>query len=232
MRGITHLAVGTATAAVILKPEGIKECILAMALASVGSLINDIDAEKSTAAAVVYKGMIILITLIILLGSVSYYFNISISYKTLFYDLGPEQRKAVIAIGVILVLCIIGIFSKHRTFTHSIDGILLFSTPIYWMFGNLSLYFAIAMVSHTAIDLLNKKPVRLFVLVDKAVNLIAMAFKTSGLIARVLKYINKLMSESYCLYLVHSDNFVVNGILIFVSSGIIYTQLRSVIGII
>ena len=80
---------------------------------------------------------------------------------------GPEAIMAslgMIAVGLVvlyLVLCWLGYRSSHRTFTHSVTALTLFSLAVWLVYPPLMPGFAAAFASHLVLDLLNKKGMRI-----------------------------------------------------------------------
>ena len=68
MTGKTHVALGTAAALLIGQPENIREVVLCIGTASVGSVISDIDVSTSEARRDVNK--VIAITLLAVIATV------------------------------------------------------------------------------------------------------------------------------------------------------------------
>ena len=60
-----------------------------------------------------------------------------------------------------LVLCWLGYRSSHRTFTHSVTAMLLFSLAVWLVYPPLLPGFVAAYASHLVLDLLNKKGMRI-----------------------------------------------------------------------
>lgn len=156
----THMAVGVASAFLVLQPiADIKELALGTTLAIVGSLVSDIDIHTSKANKVINK-----ITWIIGFASISslifdYFFNLGV-YTDILNNI--FIMKKIVAVSLFSVIIMFAKMTTHRSFSHSIMGVLAFYIPVTFIFGEMSLYFLVGIISHIVIDLFNKKKVQLF----------------------------------------------------------------------
>ena len=159
MTGKTHLAVGTAASLLVTQPSTLKELFICIGVAIVGSVISDIDVSTSESHQTLdwILGLILAVSVLLAfaearwsLGIFSAILNDS-SYSRIFFG-------TVIFLGI----CIFGKEQPHRSFLHSILGLALLSMAVYILSPLLVPYFAVAMASHIAIDMLNHKRVKLF----------------------------------------------------------------------
>lgn len=156
MTGKTHLVVGTALASglLLLNHNTSNSDIIttSIVLSALGAILPDIDIGHSIMRKVFY-GTIIAIGIMIAL---SFYSNISL--KNL---INWDEVTLPIIIGIFsfIGLLIYGYFSSHRTFTHTLLALILFSLSIYMICNNLvyTMYFAVGMLSHQLLDMLNKE---------------------------------------------------------------------------
>jgi inner membrane protein len=72
--------------------------------------------------------------------------------------LGPQQIAGVLAF---LALSVIGAHTTHRSFTHSLLGLVLFAGALWLVCALVVPAFVVGFVSHIALDVLNKTPVRI-----------------------------------------------------------------------
>lgn len=166
MTGKTHMAIGVGATTMLLPTNDIKTIISGTALAIVGSLIVDIDTAKSEGAVFLKKifgGSIIFLILGLIL-KVKYNVNV-FNYIT--------QNKEVIqmlpALIIFLVALVVGAISPHRSFTHSLIGLIAYSIPMYMMMGTLYKWFAIGYVAHILADMLNKKETKILFPLKKGI---------------------------------------------------------------
>ncbi len=160
MEGNTHIAVGIASSLIILQPNSnIKELFLGTSLAVVGSLVSDIDTRKSKANKTINK-----------LGWFIGFFSITSLILDYIFEFGIYERvlndifimRIIVAISLFSVLIMFTKITNHRTFSHSIVGVISFYVPVFILFDKISNYFLIAIISHIFIDLFNKKKIQLF----------------------------------------------------------------------
>jgi inner membrane protein len=100
--------------------------------------------------------------------------------------------RTCFGIAMAFVVCWFGRKQPHRTFMHSILGVALMSLASYLVFTEVWQYMAIGMVSHIALDLLNKKRIRLLYPLKKPK--FALGFCTAdGAVNTVLFYVFSVM---------------------------------------
>ena len=156
MTGKTHLVVGTALASGLLllnhNTSNSEIITTSIVLSALGAILPDIDIEHSLMRKVFY-GTILAIGIMI---GLIFYSNIN--PKSL---INWNEVTVPIIIGAcgFIGLLMYGYFSSHRTFTHTLLALILFSLSIYMICNNLAytMYFAIGMLSHQLLDMLNKK---------------------------------------------------------------------------
>lgn len=156
MTGKTHLVVGTALASGLLllnhNTSNSEIITTSIVLSALGAILPDIDIEHSLMRKVFY-GTILAIGMMIAL-----IFYSNINPKSLI-NLDEVTIPIIIGACGFIGLLIYGYFSSHRTFTHTLLALILFSLSIYMICNNLAytMYFAIGMLSHQLLDMLNKK---------------------------------------------------------------------------
>ena len=152
------MAIGSAatiTTCFCMQKTDIKYVGLAVAAGALGSIVPDIDAEGGSTFKKIFKTLLV--------GTLLFALILFLEYKDQNLDarILVEQMKGskfIIGFLLFIVLCIIGMFTPHRTFTHWLIAIPIYSLPIYLMFGiPFTIFFAIGFLSHQLIDLLNKK---------------------------------------------------------------------------
>ncbi|PAB56896.1 metal-dependent hydrolase [Anaeromicrobium sediminis] len=155
MNGRSHMIIGTAASLLLLPKMGYEFNLLTSTAAALGSLIPDIDHPK----ALINQKLL---------------FNKNKEGKILFYCTsggiflykGFESfSKSMMFLGILLIL--IGL-SKHRTFTHSLGGVLVISYYIFFLFNeqmimdNITYATIIGVVSHLVCDFFTKEGVEMF----------------------------------------------------------------------
>lgn len=158
MTGKTHLVVGTASALLVTQPSTIKEFFLCIGVAQIGSIISDIDVSTSESR----KNMNRIIKLVVVIVGILLF--LEYQWKIEIIGFINEDRNLVrILLGLMAFLgvCIFGKEQPHRSFMHSFLAVILLSGILWIIYPIIVPYFAIAMLSHIAIDLLNKKKVKI-----------------------------------------------------------------------
>lgn len=156
MMSRTHLAVGVAAALALTRPETPQTWLLAVVGGAAGGVVCDIDlADSRDRDAHVGQMIPVGIALAALLADGV--FRLGVRQDLL------EGNPVRLAGGVVLylLLCWLGYRSSHRTFTHSVTALVLFSLAVWLVYPPLMPGFGAAFVSHLVLDLLNKKGMRI-----------------------------------------------------------------------
>lgn len=126
MLGRTHAAIGTFTAFVLTRPAATVDYVVVIGFAYLGSLIPDIDTKNS---------------------KIKHSFSFWIIFIGLFLYLDK-----IIELLILAFVILVSSKFKHRTFTHSILGLLVFSMAIGLLYPNGLLVFAIDYLMHLLSD--------------------------------------------------------------------------------
>jgi inner membrane protein len=158
MTGKTHIAVGITAALAFVQPRNIKDIMLCIGVSAVGSVISDIDVTTSESRKGVDRviGITVLVVILIVIIEFNWKFGI-ISYITNNSDL----YDLLIGVAIFLCVCIFGKKQPHRSFMHSISAVFILSSIIYFVLPMVVPFFAIAMLSHIIIDMLNYTNVKI-----------------------------------------------------------------------
>jgi len=181
MQGRTHLVIGAALAAVILKPASVPLFAAGCCAAAAGGIICDLDADGSRANRGVAKAGALLFLLLVLLIFADLYAGYGL-YDTLRSRAAGSTRMA--AAFFFLFLCALGMVSPHRSMMHSITAGLLLTVCVRLIVPELTTYFAIGFASHLLLDLVNRKGIPLFYPLKKRFSL--GLFRSDGLMSRLL----------------------------------------------
>lgn len=165
MLGKTHFVLGMASALAITRPQTVPGVITAMTAGAVGGWIVDFDMrnrnndEQSEEARLenVYDAVIdgLFIFAFILLD----FFIGKGMCQYIIENWGVRIWGSLIGILIILIF---GLYSKHRTFTHSFLALALFSGLVYLFCRPAAIPFAIGYASHLISDLFNYLGLQLF----------------------------------------------------------------------
>lgn len=153
MTGKTHMSIGLAASATVLSisnptPQNV---VMGLVLGTIGSLMPDIDIEQSKISYLGRKLLIDAILLFVVGSSVIYKLNIPLHEFKFNYRL---STTGIYGLAIIAGCIVFAKFTKHRSFAHSILGLVLFSIGFWLLLGHIALYFAIGFISHMTADTL------------------------------------------------------------------------------
>ncbi len=159
MQGKTHFVTGIAASLAICRPQSFPLLVAGTGVAAVGSVISDIDVGNSSAHHDADKIIAAIIAAIAAVVIADLYLHLGIYERLLS---GSSQPKLLTLALIFLVICAFGKSTKHRSFMHSFAALLALSACLYLSVPVLTPYFAIAFLSHLALDFFNRKKERLF----------------------------------------------------------------------
>lgn len=188
MLGKTHAMVGIATAYTLLLPtNNIGLILCGTTVSALGSVLPDIDVSGTNTLAKkeLFNAFLLIITYTLLTP-------VLLKYTGTSFVLPQIQSLGSTLTGLLIlsVYSIIGVQSKHREFTHSLEGILLATASVTFIAPVLAKWFALGYTTHIALDLLNRKPIKLLSFVKKktCLNLCS----ASGVTDKVIRYGSKV----------------------------------------
>ena len=160
--GKTHIAVGIATAYVIMKPKTIPEFAAATVGGSIGGVMADIDVhiDKSNKYAASASLDALYGEILAMAISVGALVGDYLTGGKILRHIIEQWETAAIGAIVFIVLTVIGERSKHRDKTHSLLACVLFSLSVALIDPYIGVGFTIGYGSHLFIDLFNKSPIR------------------------------------------------------------------------
>ncbi len=158
MTGKTHLAIGTAAALLFGQPENIREVVLCIGTASVGSVISDIDVSTSEVRLDVNKVIGITLLAVLATAFMEYQWKLGITAS---FMRNSSLVRLMLGMAAFLGVCVFGKSRPHRSFMHSLPAVGILSFILYIIYPVLVPYFVISMLSHIAADIFNYKNVRL-----------------------------------------------------------------------
>lgn len=177
----THMVIGIASAMMFTKPATIPDLILAGGGGVLGALISDIDVGTSDSHREADKITMISVVVVAGVFVLDCFFHTGIINRLL-----QNSGYGRILMGTLLFIgiCAFGKEQPHRSFMHSFLalGLLCFAIGLIW--EKMVIYFAVGFISHLALDILNKKRVRLFYPVKGGVSL--GLFRADGVANNVL----------------------------------------------
>lgn len=155
----THLAAGVALTLGIIHPENPTELAICLASASIGSVISDIDVSTSKSRKELNKILVISVTAICVCVLIE-----SILHIGILEMIQNQSNITRILLGfmMMLLICCFGVNTSHRTFTHSLIGVVSLTGSVFVMLPEATFAFAISMFSHIFLDFFNTKKVQIF----------------------------------------------------------------------
>lgn len=154
----THITLGIASALIVAHPATVSGVIAAVAGGGIGGWIVDIDCKDINAdREKVYDSVIVgLFTAALVILD---YFIGSGMCQYVFDNWGI---RIWCSLAGLIILSVVGYRSKHRSFTHSLLGLLLFGVVMYFLCYPIVVPFAIGYLSHIVADIFNKRGEQLF----------------------------------------------------------------------
>lgn len=155
----THIVCANLVSLYLMKPDSISSLIFTSAFATLGGLVPDVDLKDSTSDKLFDRLMTSLITVVVMSFLIKYFFDINLYCKI-------KERVDIfnylISICLFIVVAYFGSKSSHRSFTHSILGLFIYSGILFYGFGFGVIPYFVSHLSHIILDLFNKKGVALF----------------------------------------------------------------------
>lgn len=165
MRGRTHAIVGMATALTALIPTNNIGLIVSGTVATAfGAIIPDIDVDGTNSLAKKELGKAALFT-VAYAGTMP--LLLELTGKAFTITALTLSSNLFIGLGILTVYSLLGFASPHRGFTHSIEGLLMATLGVYFTLPVLTTWFATGYITHLLLDLLNKKPIKLCLMLKK-----------------------------------------------------------------
>ena len=155
MMAKTHITVGIAASLAICMPTTPDEVLSAVMGGAIGGILCDIECRSTPQMRDALYGRFIVaaITSLILLSDKIFNTGIIASI------LSQDRFSLILGSAILLVTCIFGRLSDHRTFTHSLLFVLLISFGFYCVTPKLLYPVLAGGLSHLVIDTLNRMPV-------------------------------------------------------------------------
>lgn len=164
MKGRTHLTAGMAVTMLATQPKTITETVMCLGIASVGSVISDIDVSTSKSRRNLNKVLVIITVSVLLIAISEIVFHIGLAAKIM---ADSSIMRVCLGIALLIAICIYGMNCPHRSFMHSITGLMLITISSYIILPSTALYMCVSIISHILLDIFNKKKIRLFYPLEK-----------------------------------------------------------------
>ena len=126
MMSKTHITVGIATSLVVCRPTTLEGIFASVIGGAAGGIVCDIECRSTPQMRDALYGRFIALGICISLLLADIITNAGIWASIM----AQNVISVAIGIGVLLVTCIVGRFSEHRTFTHSLLYSFLITKPL------------------------------------------------------------------------------------------------------
>ena len=155
----THVMCANLVSLYLMKPDSIFDLVITCGCATLGGLLPDVDLKDSTSDKLFDRLMTSLITIVVMSFFIKYFFDIDLYCKIK----ECSYINYLISVCLFIVMAFLGSKSSHRSFTHSILGLFVYSSILSYGFGNNVIFpYFVSHLSHIVLDLFNKKGVALF----------------------------------------------------------------------
>lgn len=152
MMGKTHLAAGIAASLLITQPQTPHDCIVSLIGGAVGGILADIDIlDNKSHDSLKMQFTVLGMTFLLLMIDSLLHLGICDSI------FAQDYWIPLIGLGAFAVLWLIGVFTAHRTFTHSLLAGALYTLCLTLVYPPLMIPLAVGYLSHLALDFLNRK---------------------------------------------------------------------------
>lgn len=163
MMAKAHITIGMAAALTIAQPESIPEALPVIVGASLGCLICDLDCENKTEKNDSSRWRAVMAAAAVAALIEDHLLDAGM-WKAL--EGNGNYLWCAGLVGFVLI-CTFASVSSHRGFSHSILALVLETAFLWLIFPVAALPFAAAFISHQLLDIMNKRPVRLFYPAEK-----------------------------------------------------------------
>lgn len=163
MMGKTHVSVGVATALLVTQPVTLEGFSAAVIGGAIGGIISDMEVRSNP------KFRDALHARFIALGLTVVFLLVDVITQGLIITSFLENNTLRLITGsaILIALVIFGRSTSHRTFTHSLLGLISLSAGVWLLCPPLTTAFVAGFISHVLLDLLNKQPIQIFYPIKK-----------------------------------------------------------------
>ncbi len=156
----THVACANLISLSLIQPSSVSSLLITIGSSTLGSLLPDVDKKDSTSDKLFDRLMTSLITIIIMSIVINYFFNINLYKEIKEYN---NIFNYIICISIFITMSYLGSKTSHRSFTHSLLGLFIYSAILSYSFNNkIVIPFVISYLSHIILDFFNMKGITLF----------------------------------------------------------------------
>lgn len=156
MMGKTHITVGIAASFIACRPRTMGQCFAAILGGAAGGILCDIECKSDRRCRDALYSRVIVFGLFAALLALDFMYGLGICRRI-------ASRDATLLLaggGILLLTCMKGRWSEHRTFTHSILYVILIALGFYLIDPYWRTPLLAGGFSHLALDLFNKRPIQ------------------------------------------------------------------------
>ena len=155
----THVMCSNFISLCLMRPNSISDLLITCGVATIGGLLPDVDLKDSTSDKLFDRLMTSLVTIVLMSVFIKYFFDIDLYCKIK----ECSYINYLVSVCLFIVMAYLGSKSSHRSFTHSILGLFVYSAILSYGFGmNIVFPYFVSHLSHIVLDLFNMKGVALF----------------------------------------------------------------------
>ena len=162
MMSRTHLAVGIASSLAaslfVFQPQSLSDVMISFAGGALGGVFADVDTVSHDKK---HQALVSQLLGLLALG-IAAALDWSMRLGVCEFVAGPNRAPSLFAGAVIVFLYLYGLITPHRTFTHSMIAMALFSGCFFLIYTRLGFGVLAGYASHLVLDLLTKKEIHLF----------------------------------------------------------------------
>ncbi|MDE6087654.1 MAG: metal-dependent hydrolase [Oscillospiraceae bacterium] len=175
------MAVGVAATLAVTHPNTITSILMAVSMGAVGALISDLDVDSSIANKKANQIFPLLLVIVVLAVIIDLVFQVGLWQKI--WN-NSNLLKILGGTAAFVSICLFGKNQPHRSFMHSFLALATLDISLSLIYLPLVQYFTVGFLSHLAIDLLNKKKLKL--LYPKKDGFSLKLCSSSGIVNRIL----------------------------------------------
>ena len=155
----THVMCSNFISLCLMRPNSISDLLITCGVATIGGLLPDVDLKDSTSDKLFDRLMTSLVTIVLMSVFIKYFFDIDLYCKIK----ECSYINYLVSVCLFIVMAYLGSKSSHRSFTHSILGLFVYSAILSYGFDmNIVFPYFVSHLSHIVLDLFNMKGVALF----------------------------------------------------------------------
>ncbi|MDE5768439.1 MAG: metal-dependent hydrolase, partial [Oscillospiraceae bacterium] len=170
-------------------PDTIPGILTAVSMGAVGALISDLDVDSSIANKKANQILPLLLVIVVLAVIIDLVFQVGLWRKIWNHS---NFLKILGGIVAFVSICLFGKNQPHRSFMHSLLALATLDISLSLIYLPFVQYFTVGFLSHLAIDLLNKKKLKL--LYPKKDGFSLRLCSSSGIVNRILFVVCSVLS--------------------------------------